>query len=215
MMMLNLALLTFLCSLMSIQGNRSVLKRIFYDYHYDPGFDNDFHLVKRGNVDDVKSRFRLNDNENFNIKSHSVSVINRIEQSNDEIQCEKQFGDTLENDDYYFENMIFHQNYFSKSYLSEKNTLEEILTRTQRDALYDPTIKTNRVNDFNFKYYPNGFHYFGKIHHTYEFPKYIHRCYYGDLTVVCVLIGDENDKYDIANHKLDYISENKLRWFFT
>ena len=105
--------------------------------------------------------------------------------------------------------------FVKRTFRLHDNEKVEIQTRIQRDALYDPTIETNHVNDFNFRYYPNGFHYFGKMPRTYEFSEYIHRCYYGDLTVVCVLIDDENDKYDIANHKLDYISENKLRWFFT
>ena len=205
----------FLCNSISIQGNGSVLKGIFYDYHNDPGVDYDHHSVKRRNVDDVESRFRLNDNENFNIKCHDVSFIDEIERSNYEIQGEKQFWNTMKIDNYCFQNMIFSPNYFVKTYASEKNTLEEILTRSQRDALYDPTIETNHVNDFNHRYYPNGFHHFGKIPRTYEYPEYIHRCYYGDRNIVCVVIGGESNKYDTSNQKIDYLSENKLRWFIT
>ena len=200
---------------MSIQGNGSVLKGVFYDYHYDQGFDNDYHSIEKRHVDGVLSRFRSNDNEKSIIKSHSVNIIHAIEASDYEIQCEKQFWGNMKHDDSYFENIPSNPNNFVESYFPEKNTLKEILTRIQRDALYDPTIETNHVNDFNFRYYPNGFHYFGKIPRTYEFPEYIHRCYYGDKNVVCVVISDESDTYDFPNHKLDYISESKLRWFIT
>ena len=198
---------------MPIQGNGSVLKGIFYDYHHDHDFHYDYHSVKKRYVDVVQSRFRLNDNERGNIKSHSVSIIHGVEQSDYEIQCGKQIWGTMKHDDSYFENMTFNQNCFAKSPFSDKNALEEILPRIQRDALYDPTIETDHVNDFNFRYYPNGFHYIGKLPRTYEFPEYIHRCYHGDRDVVCVFLSDKNYKYDFSNHKLDYISENKLRWF--
>ena len=43
-------------------------------------------------------------------------------------------------DDSYFENMILNQEYFTETYSSEKNTMEEFLTRTKRDALYQKTF---------------------------------------------------------------------------
>merc|ERR1719284_583807 len=138
-----------------------------------------------------------------------------MDQSNYEIQCGMQCLGARKHDDSYLENMMLKQNHFVDSYFSVNNTLEEFQSRVQRDALYDPTIERNHVNDFNFRYYPNGFHYFGKIPRTYELPEYIHRCYYGGQNIVCVVMSDENDDYDISNHKLNYISESKLRWFIS
>ena len=136
-------------------------------------------------------------------------------QSDYEIQCERQFLGTMKHDDSYLENMMIHQNYYGKGVFSGENTLEEFLTRIRRDALYDPTIESNHVNDFNFRYYPNGLHYFGKIPRTYELPEYIHRCYHGGRHIVCVVMSDENDKYALSNHKISYLSESKLRWLIT
>ena len=204
-------MLTFLCNLMSIQGNGSILKGILYDYHYD----HDYHSVKKRQIDGVQCRFRLDQNEEGHIKSHKVSVVQGIERSDYEIQCENRFLNRIKLDDSYFENMMFDHNYLAGTYSSEKSAMEELPTRTKRDALYDPTIETNHVNEFNHRYYPNGFHHFGKIPRTYEYPEYIHRCYYGDRNIVCVVIGGESNKYDTSNRKIDYLSENKLRWFIT
>ena len=208
-------LLTFLCNLMSIQGDGIILQGIFYDYHHDHDFDYDYHSVRKRQVDGVQSRFRLDDKGKGNIKIHSVSFINGLELSNHEIQCANHFLDFMKHDDSYLENIMLDRNYFSESYFSEKNTLEEFLTRVKRDALYDPTIETNHVNDFNHRHYQNGFHYFGKIPRSYELPEYIHRCYYGDRNIVCVVISDENDKYALSNHKINYIAQSKLRWLIT
>jgi len=185
---------------MSIQGKGIILKGIFCDYHQDHDFDYDYHSMKKRQIDGVNTRNRLNDNDKGSIKSNSVSVIYGIDQSDDEIQCERQFLSAMKDDDSYLENMMFNQNYYGKGYFSGENTLGEFLTRIRRDALYDPTIESNHVNDFNFRYYPNGFHYFGKIPRTYELPEYIHRCYHGGRHIVCVVMSDENDKYALSNH---------------
>jgi len=187
MMKLELVLLKVLCNLMSIQGDGIFLKGVFYDYHHDRDFDYDYHSIKKRqiDIDGVKTRKRFNDK-----------------------------GD-MKHDDAHLENMMFNQNYYAKGYVSEENALGGFLTRIRRDALYDPTIKTNHVNDFNHRYYPNGFHYFGKIPRNYEIREYIHRCYYGDQNIVCVIISDKNDNYVKSDHKINYISESKLRWFIT
>jgi len=215
MMKFDLVLLKILCNLMSIQGNGIILKGVFYDYHHDHDFGYDYHSMKKKQIDGVKTRKRFNDNDKGNIKTNSASVIYGIDQSYYDTQCERQFLSDMKHDDSYLENTMFDQNYYAKGYFFEENTIEEFLTRTQRNALYDPTIKTNHVNDFNHRYYPNGFHYFGKIPRNYEIREYIHRCYYGDQNIVCVIISDKNDNYVKSDHKINYISESKLRWFIT
>ena len=125
---------------MSIQGNGNILKGIFYDYHYDHDYDYDYHSVKKRQIDAVQCRFRLNPDEEDHIKSHQASVVYGIEQSDYEIQWENQFLARMKLDDSYFENMILNQEYFTETYSSEKNTMEEFLTRTKRDALYQKTF---------------------------------------------------------------------------
>ena len=97
----------------------------------------------------MKTRNRLNDNDRGNMKIKSVCVIYGIYQSDYEIQCERPFLGDMKHDDSHLENMMFNQNYYAKGYFPEDNTLEEFLTRIRRNALYDPTIKTDHVNDFN------------------------------------------------------------------
>jgi len=216
-MKFDLVLLKILCNLMSIQGNGIILKGVFNEYHHDHDFDYDYHSMQKRqiDIDGVKTRKRFDDNNKGNIKSNSGSVIYGIDKSYFEIQCERTFLGAMKHDDSYLEKMIFNQNYYAKGYFSEENTLEEFFTRIRRDALYDPTIETNNINNFNHRYYPNGFHYFGKIPRNYEFREYIHRCYYGDRNIVCVVINDVNDNYVKSNNKINYISESKLRWFLT
>ena len=195
---------------MSIQGNENILKGILYDHHYDHDYYYDYHLVEKRHIDAVQCRFRLDRNEEGHTKSHKANIVYEIEQSDYEIQCGNQFLVRMKPDDSYLEDMILNQNCLAKAYSSERNTMEEFLTRTKRDVLYDSTIETNNVNDFNHRYYANGFHHFGKIPRTYEYPEYIHRCYYGDRNIVCVVIGGESNKYDTSNQKIDYLSENKF-----
>ena len=184
------------------QGDATHSIGIFYDYHYDHDFDYDYHYVRKRQIDNAPE---LSGSNGYFIVKYEVGNFSNIQGRN-------QYKSKLDSDGKPLYNLRYddeyrgHTNYeeFVESDLVELNIPNEAITRIQRAALYDPTILINNWHPYRFKYYPNGFYYYGKSPRTIEISEYLFRCYYGDPNLICLVQNEENHKHDEATFKLDY-----------
>jgi len=215
-----LVTVSFLLNFNTINGDGHLPMLILYDYHYDHDFDNNYHYVRKRHVENIPELLKTNGD--FIVKNEALGE-NYIKGTKKYVSCDENKDKCwcrLTNTNYKSEDkevnneQIVASEIFKMLSSKAREIRDEHDTpREARAALYDPTYDRINIRYHQLEYWPTGFHHVRKIPRTFEISEYLHHCYLGDPTIVCIVLREEDSKPAIPAYNLDYKNTNKLRFY--
>ena len=211
---------SFLFNFIMINGNEDLPMLILYDYHYDHDFDYDYHYVRKRHIENIPEL--LDTNGDFIVENEALRE-SEIKGTRRYISCvdsENRFWCSSTSKNYKSEDKVVNNELIvAREVFKMQNSKKREISddhdapREARAALYDPTYDRIDIRYHQLEYWPTGFHHVRKIPRTFEISEYLHHCYLGDPTIVCIVLREEDSKPAIPAYNLDYKNTNKLRFY--